>query len=260
MNISKFSRQIRREMTSDPKKAVILAGLLLLACYYWAPLAWGWVSKGDADRSEAQLAALAAPNNPGQVPAATADDPGEAGPAGGGDVAAPLHRWRTLVRWIDADPRTKPVLRVSGRRDPFTDQNSVRRIAGGPATMLDGPITPKNLGMTLTGIVISARRRVALIDGKAYVSGEQISVKLTAATKNNTPPRDVKTDDDASQASQGKLEKPRSVYFLLVEVRHLSVLLRREKKSYELKLPSPKPNEDAFVISFSSRKPSPGGP
>ncbi|MCH8922097.1 MAG: hypothetical protein IIA67_02975 [Planctomycetes bacterium] len=258
MNISKLSSQIRREMTSDPKKAVILAGLLLLAGYYWAPLVWGWVSKGGANQQETQLAALAASNNPVQLP--TAVPSGGENAAGTDNVGAPLHRWQLLVGWMDADPRTKPLVRVSDRRDPFADQTAARRRAGRSTAATARPITPANLGMKLTGIMIGARRRVALIDGRAYVPGEEIKVKLTAAMKQQTMPHDAKPDDDVPQASQGDVEKPRIVHFLLTEVRHRSVVLRRDNKSYELELPNPEPNDDAFVISFASRKASLTGP
>ena len=199
MNIRKISSQIRREMTGDPKKAVILAGLLLLACYYWAPLVWGWVSKGGTDQQETQLAALAAPDDPLRVSTAESDVPST-----GDDTHAPLHRWQSLVKWIDADPRTKPLMRLSGRRDPFTDQTIARRTADGPATATDRPTTPASLGMRLTGVMISARRRVALIDGRAYVLGDRIRVTLAAAAKKQETPSDATLDDDdARPAPQG---------------------------------------------------------
>ena len=240
MSISKLSSQIRREMTSDPKKAVILAGLLLLAGYYWAPLVWGWASKGGADDQEAQLAALAASSDAGQFPTVKAEVPSAAD-----GVHAPLHRWQPLRRWLDTDPRTKPLMRVSGRRDPFTDRSATRRTVERSATVLHGPVTPESLGMRLTGVMIGARRRVALIDGEAYVVGERISVELTAATK--------------TQAAPAADERPRYVEFLLAEVFLRRVVLRREKKSYELKLPNPEPRA-AFVISYPNREASASGP
>ena len=256
VNTKKLTGQIRREMVSDPKKAVLLGGLLLLACYYWAPLVSGWLSKGDADQQESQLAALAAPTastpSPSSKPIA---------PVGPNHPHAPLHRWQTLVRWMDADPRTQPVQQISGRRDAFTDRATHRPIAGDSVDVEDRPVTPANLGMRLTSIMISARRRVALINGKAYVPRDRIEVKLTAeATK---PSRRATADDktnDGRQAETTPVKKPQYAYFILAEVRHRSVLLRRAEKSFELKLPSPKLTGDEFVISYSDRKQPPLGP
>jgi hypothetical protein len=255
VNISKLSSQIRREMVGDPKKAVILAGLLLLAGYYWAPLVWGWVSKGDTNQQEIQLAALAASSAPAQVAPVESNVPSVVK-----NTHAPLHRWQTLVKWMDADPRTKPLKRVGGRRDPFTDRRITRRIADGSALADDRPVTPENLGMRLTGIMIGAQRRVALIDGRAYVLGEEIPVELAATTKNQETPSDTKLDDDDTRpASKGDVNQPQFI-FTLVEVRRRSVVLSRKEKSYPLKLPSPEPSNGGFVISFAKRKLPSSGP
>ena len=69
-------------------------------------------------------------------------------------------------------------------------------------------ITPQMAGLTLSSTIVGPRKRVALLSGKAYRLGDTILSRLE--------------DDDTE--------------FVLTDIQARKIVLRRDGKSYELKL------------------------
>lgn len=173
MSLNKLARQLRREAMANPKKAVILALLVLVAGYFWGPLVWDWVASEQA------------PGAPPEVKAEAATEPAPFADAASAQSQelpdkqhkASSHPWTQLDEWMRADPMTTPAEDVAGWRDPFdSDRASVEADHDEEAPVAAAPVTPQDLGVELSGTLIGPRRRVALIDGKAYRVGQSVTV------------------------------------------------------------------------------------
>lgn len=211
-------------MKASPGKAAVLALLLAVAMYYWAPLAWKWL--GPRDSAEDMLAKAAEPSGfapaaagPGAV-AGTAQASAGTGMADQG--AAPSHPWQQIVQWMEQDPRMRPAEELVGRRDPFQavaaaaadeedqekEQSSEAKAAAALAAM-----TPDQLGAELTSTLIGPQRRLALVNGRPYRQG-----------------RTIVLSKDGQRAE-----------FHLSEVHARRIVLERDGVRYELTIPQSDP-------------------
>lgn len=202
MSLSKLTRQLRREVITNPKKAAILGLLVVVALWFWAPLVWGWIAEEEpaAETAAGEPAATSPPASPTNSPAQSDRQHQKA--------QSPQHPWQQLVKWINNDPRTSPAAPLPERRDPFlTPKSMVAEDGSGKAP---SDVTPQSLGMVLTTTIIGPRRRVARINGKSYQQG-------------NT----VKLDKDGQQ-----------IEFTLLEVHPRRIVLNRGEKRFELRISS----------------------
>jgi len=173
MNLSKLVRQLRREAMANPKKAAILAVLVLVAAYFWGPLLWGWVASEQASGEPPNGQTEPAAGPTALTDAASTQPPGLPDEQ---QKACP-HPWTQLDQWMAEDPMTTPAEQVAGWRDPFAGVASGAE--GDPAATAPAavaPLTPESLGVELSGTLIGPRRRVALIGGKAYRAGQSVTV------------------------------------------------------------------------------------
>ena len=207
MNLTKLTKQLRREARANPKKAAVLGLLALAALYFWAPKLGGWVAD-DPKPNEPPVAG--ATLDPAPVPAPV--------PAVGPDAAQPAptakavcsHPWTRLDEWIRQDPRTTPTEELTNGRDPFTLKAAVVQVAEDDSSEIDQPeLTPEDLHLELSSTVVGPRRRMARIAGQAYEEGETIQVN----------------QDD------------QPVEFQLVEVHPRRIVLQREGAQFELVIP-----------------------
>ena len=180
MSGSKLARQLRRELTGNRKKAVILGLLGLVAIYFWAPLIWGWVVKEEPTDQPVSLG-----------PAADTASPAWAALAKQPTIVAEkktttTHSWDQLVKWIKQDPETSPAGGLGKLRDPFrvpekkvakteTDDEDQAEAAAEPQPE-QVEATPEELGLVLSSTVIGSRRRAALINGRTYALGQTIEI------------------------------------------------------------------------------------
>lgn len=147
----------------------MLVVLLLLALYYWGPLVWGWISPGDRS---AEPTAAEGDLDPGPWAATASAQTQTPTPA-----KAPQHPWTQLDEWIRQDPTTVPAEHPDGWRDPFAVVSAGIEVAQDEEAQPDEPlVTPATLGVELSGTLVGAHRRVALIGGKAYREGQTIKV------------------------------------------------------------------------------------
>ncbi len=171
-------RRIKREARNNPAKAALLAGLLGLALYCWAPLLMGWLgaddksprdvsrSKGDTDQTD----------RPESKPPAAEDE----------SDSRERPSWHELRQWQQGSPWTASV-ELAPARDPFravvVNEETVEEIAeieeapaATPKQVLDG------LDIQLTGTIVGPQRRVALLDGQAYREGDTVLVEHLGTT------------------------------------------------------------------------------
>lgn len=208
---SKLTRRLRREVTTNPKKAAVLGLLVVVALWFWAPLVWGWITPDDsaAQTTAAVPAADTLPAMPTGNPLLPGTTPKK--------VENPRHAWQELVEWMDHDPRTLAASTVRDRRDPFvTPKCQVVQAETEPKTeeepqKVSVDVTPESLGMVLSGTIIGPHRRVARIDGKSYQQGDTV-----IGSKDGQP-----------------------IEFRLAQVYPRRIILNQDERQFELKIPSP---------------------
>jgi hypothetical protein len=172
VNLKKIAKRLRREASANPKKAVVLALLLLVALYRWAPLVATWLSDDEpqADRT--------AQTGSAHVPPADKEMLEREGPGDAASKREEPPRWDQVVRWREQDPRTVASALMAKRRDPFrlefeaAESESEREKEPQPVV---AAATPRDLGLGLSATVVGVSRRVAMIDGKAYTEGKTIA-------------------------------------------------------------------------------------
>jgi hypothetical protein len=218
----KLARQLKKELTRNPKKTIALALVTVVALWFWAPLALKWMG-GDAKaraKQAALTAARAAQANPVVDPAAPTE------PAA---PTAPKIDWAQLLDQIKNDQYMASGTLAADARDPFA-ATAVEQIAATPTTTTEGsptvtrPMvidpTPESVGLTLEGTFVSRRTRKATISGTTYLQGALVEVSTAPASNAGAPP----TKD------------PEAIVYQLISVDSHSVKLSRNGKEYELVL------------------------
>ncbi len=156
MTLGKLGKQIARELRQNPKKAVILAGMCVVALYYWVPILRRWSS---ADVSPASKTASAtAPTQPTPTSRHWA-----------------VRRWEEVAAAIDADPQMQPV-DVNMSWNPFAapDENEEESQTE-PERETDIATTPQDVGLELQSTIVGKHRQTAVINGVAYGTGNWVT-------------------------------------------------------------------------------------
>jgi len=182
-------------------KGAVLGLLVLVAAYFWAPL-FAKMLPGEKPPVEAVA--------PGYQDGSVATDGTGTTPEA---PPAPRRDWRKLLAQIESDPLTKPAAALAaatlsmGRDEPIVDDADVdpatAELAAADAAV---KITPASVGLKLSGTMVGAGRRVAVISGKSYQEG-----------------REVRLTED--------------LVFVVAEVTARKVVLRRGEESFVLELP-----------------------
>ncbi len=206
VTIDRFVKQLRREATANPKKAVVLGLLGVVALWFWAPLVWGWIGPDEAD---GETAKAVTPTEPATIVAS----PMAVSPhTNSKEAEGRQHNWRQLDHWMNNDPQTLAATLVSDARDPF--RASQTEVVNAKSTeeveKLPLEVTPESLGMSLSSTIIGPRRRMARIDGKTYQQGKPVTL----------------------------VKDEQRIEFNLLEVHPRHVVLEREGVRFELKIPS----------------------
>lgn len=160
MAINNLRKQLTQELLKSPKKAAILAVVLLVALYFWAPLVLKLFGTKEAPVASSIAPPIVAPaTNKTALPA-------------DGRLSVP---WHMAVEWMNSDPlKSLPTAFVSGR-DPFENPNEPEQEIINPKIVkkTEELITPADLGLTLNSTIVSPGRSTASISGKVYRSGEE---------------------------------------------------------------------------------------
>jgi hypothetical protein len=161
---------LKREATRNPKKFGALGLLLVVAAWFWVPLARGWFHKDESAPSPAGNSTAAA-LTPGLTERHS--------PAQAATPAGTTYSWDQVAEWMDKDPLTKAATTLPARRDPFrTSRDSAAAEAARQQEKRQheaSPVTPAELGLKLTGTIVGPRQSVAMINGQTYRQGMQIA-------------------------------------------------------------------------------------
>jgi hypothetical protein len=172
VNLEKLVNQFRRDLAANPKKAAALGLMVLVALYFWGPLAWKWLSPtGNKRSSKVNMAALILTDDP--------VDPSQQSKVRGGAK----FRWEKARQLIRHDPRMISAAFDPSWTDPFgqpattANENSATEAAeteaGAAAT---AAAEPGSLGIVLGSVMIGPRTRVATINGEACHEGDTVTV------------------------------------------------------------------------------------
>jgi len=172
VNLEKLAKQLRRDLAANPKKAAALGLMVLVALYFWGPLAWKWLSaSGNKRNNKVNMASLILTDDPAE--------PSQQSKVRGGAK----FRWekaRQLIRndpqmvsatfdvsWID--PFGKPA--VVATQDPTSEAAQTEAAASAAAAF-----EPGTLGIVLGSVMIGPRSRVATINGEPCHEGDVVAV------------------------------------------------------------------------------------
>ena len=175
MSLEKLSKQLRRDMAANPKKAAALGLMIVVALYFWGPLVWKLFSAGGPKRSNANMASLI-----------LTDDPAEGGQKNLGRNS-PKFRWEKVRQLVQRDARMTSAAFDVAWIDPFAKQAgaaetvtvaeaSPEKAVASAAAAAAAALDPNNLGVVLNSVMIGRRSRVATINGDSYREGDLLSI------------------------------------------------------------------------------------
>ena len=226
MSVSKLKKQFLKEFKANPKKAAILGLLLLVAIYFWFPLAIDLFGKGSKSASKPVA------KQESSSTAATSETP-ESGNSPSSPVPEKIPEgppWDEVLKWKNKDPLTISCDKLKTEHDPFkrvekiiepieTDSPLAVNTEEAPVVEPPRDLSPTALGMQLTSTIVGSNRSVAMIDERAYALGHRVVAY------------------DGSE----------KLRFELIDIRSDRVVLRRDNQEYVLKI---KPT-DALTVSVA---------
>jgi hypothetical protein len=262
VNLKRLGKQLRRELKAHPRKAALLALLLAVGVYYWAPVLSGWFSPKTMTTAPQTAQLLPAPPAPNTSSAAH----------------APVIPWQDLVAGMKRDPLKAPAANVHTWRDPF--RPSARQVAileherqireslpksaagkGADATakgivVPPSELTPNTAGLSLTTTLVSATQRMAMIKGtiveedrivKQVIVSEGSVIRVCASAGqevSSLAPAGKKSAKSGGKARDvaaavAELIGP-TASFRVVRISPGAVTLEYRSREYELKLAKPK--------------------
>lgn len=211
-------------MAANPKKAIALGLMVLVALYFWAPMLWEKVSPKKAKKSGNTAVNLI-----------LEDDPIEEGTQGGAKPKT-SYPWDKVRKLAAADPRMKPASFNRRWSNPFRKE-APAPVAGAEdpaktaADQLAQDIDPVKAGLKLTSIVIGRKTRSATINGKTYRVGEMVPKKDKTSAE--------KTENAAAAGPQ----------FELISISRSRVELVRNGKTYTLDMQRPELAQGEVTIT-----------
>jgi hypothetical protein len=173
---SNLTTRLTKELRRSPKKTAVLALMLVVALWFWAPLAWKWVAPQASD-----AAASSALSPPAGVEMSTST--ARTAPATG-SATVPVLNWREMAALLENDPLLASARMHERLADPFAKPNREPAIStteqreteiSAPETAQAKP-TPEQLGLTLASTITGGSRAVATISGKSCRVGDVIVV------------------------------------------------------------------------------------
>jgi hypothetical protein len=162
MNLGKLSKRLRKELLANPKQAIVLAIVCLVACWFWSPLL--------LKRFKAK----------GKGPIATSD-PIPAAENVAAKVAA-QRPWFDIHHRRRADPLTRSAALAEDTRDPFrllkaasaaSDETEEGEQTERP---IAEPVRPESLNLVLEAIVYGGTRRLARINGSTLMENDEVVI------------------------------------------------------------------------------------
>jgi hypothetical protein len=204
VNIQKINKQLKHEIASHPKKAIVLGIIIAVGLYLWMPHFLAWFNKteeGPKSSSGTQVAVSTAPGQEKSVENLSANKEDK-----------PLHySWKEVLKWMNNDPRTRPAQQLTIDRDPFQGSKDAIDESKEEPEVKAPPVSPASLGMALTSTIIGPNGGIARIGGRTYNQGQTIEA----------------------------VKEGRNYKFVLSEIHDRKVVLELEGESFELSIPEP---------------------
>ena len=157
MTLGKLGKQIARELRQNPKKGVILAGMCVVALYYWVPILRRWSS--DKTPATATTASATAPEQQTTVTSRR----------------GARRRWEEVAKAIDGDPQMQPV-DVGLAWNPFATADETEQKEELETTPPESvtATAPQEAGLQLQSTIVGKHRQTAVINGVAYSTGNWV--------------------------------------------------------------------------------------
>ena len=180
--------RLKRELLRNPKKTGVLAVMLLVAIYFWAPLVSEWVGWSGEETPAANQVA----SSPRRTPKVAAPSTSQALTA---TRKRPADSWQDVVASIESDSFTQAAELAASAQDPFAELPIVEnqqvavesQLAEMPlpgtvesASEIPEQLTPQAAGLVLMSTIVSEHLRVATISGRSYREGKRIALKAGA--------------------------------------------------------------------------------
>lgn len=152
--------RIKKEVQKSPQKAAVLAGLFLVALWFWAPLVKKWLPAMKSKSTPSDVAIHshldAAPQASPQTPGAEID-------------------WRTWAKRMDENPRMRSADIPADSLDPFRKRevaavdNSTDQTAAPVAAA-----NPQPDDLFVRSVIVGRRRAIARINQANYEVGDVV--------------------------------------------------------------------------------------
>lgn len=208
MKLQSVIKQFKREVKKSPQKALVLGGLFLVACWFWAPLLLNWIKPED---SSSELVVKETEHSETIKTFETV-------------LIQPVANridWQTRARQIEQDPLMQSQKLHTDTLDPFRDYSIASSNPVSEETdetqIAVRELSPKDVGLTLSSTIVSPQGNIARINQKNYRIGGLVFFK-TQADGNH----------------------PSAVGFKIRSISSHSVLLERNGAIYSLDLRNPK--------------------
>ncbi len=178
MKLDKLVKQLRRDLLANRKKAAILGLMVLVALYFWAPLAWKWIAPTGKKTAKADASSLILEDDPAEPKATKRSG------------SAATFKWEKVRDLMANDSRMASAAFNAAWRDPFavpitelppvettpttTPGTETERAV---ATSAPAKSEAEQIGLKLASVAIGPRGRSAIISGETYREGETIRIK-----------------------------------------------------------------------------------
>jgi hypothetical protein len=162
---SSFSKRLQREVLGNPKKALLLGLLCLVAGYFWAPLLAGSFKEADSTATAPIAADSTLPITPTT----------SAGPVQTPAVAS-SYTWKQIAECLDRTQSQQSTNIAADGRDPFKPAPSVEAPTESVVEVKTSApsLSPQQAGLSLSSTMVGPRYGIALIGGEAYRVGDEI--------------------------------------------------------------------------------------
>ena len=233
--MANITKQLQNELKKSPKKAGLLALLLGVGLYFWAPLIWGWIGPEDSATASkpSQTKSEVTKPSPSSSTASTAKQQTK--------PKAASTSWRKLADWLDGDLRAAADRRLPEGRNPFAmSKTLVARLEKNKNDQKDREvskverqnsslkITPGSVGLVLSSILYGRRQRIAVLNSGLYREGELIEIESDRRQSSSAKTNNSDVPD----------KKGQPVVVRLTKVHPRFVILTYKDKTFRMELPS----------------------
>lgn len=151
--------RIKKEIQKSPQKAAVLAGLFLVALWFWAPLVKKWLPAMKSKPTPDGVAidpSLAVTPSASPQPSGTAAD------------------WRTLAKRANENPRMRSADIPEGSLDPFRKQEVAQTEQPQAVAAPVAEANPQPNDLFVRSVIVGRKRAIARINQTNYEVGDVV--------------------------------------------------------------------------------------